>query len=55
MNRKIRVIKQTNQRQSGPEISRPSDLQRTREITVTVKQWVTEFKQKQRAQVLRTN
>jgi len=55
MDRKIRVIKQTDQRQSAPEIGRPSDLQRTREITVTIKQWVTEFKQKQRAQVLRAN
>ena len=46
MNQKIRVIKRKERQQSGIDRPEESTSHPTREITTTIKLWITEFKQR---------
>jgi hypothetical protein len=50
MKPKVRIIKHEDRRPKEPEPERqePSSRQRTREITSTIKLWVSEFKESSR-------
>ena len=50
MNHRIRVIKQGDQRTKEPEVDRLEQANRhnTREITGTIKLWISEFKERRR-------
>lgn len=56
MNPKVRVIKRRDGKLKEPELNRstPPDPQNTRDITITIKQWVSDFKAR-RGQVLKLN
>jgi hypothetical protein len=56
MNQKVRIIKR-DARAKDPEPARAEllDQHSTRDITVTIKQWVSEFKERRRSQVPELN
>jgi hypothetical protein len=50
MNPKVRVIKRGDQKSKEPELDREPSHQSTREITGTIKLWVSEFKERRRTE-----
>ncbi|MDX6499087.1 MAG: hypothetical protein QOG23_2347 [Blastocatellia bacterium] len=50
MNPKVRVIKRGDQKSKEPELDREPSHQSTREITGTIKSWVSEFKERRRTE-----
>jgi hypothetical protein len=56
MNSRIKVIKHGDQRAKEPEVDRleQSSRQSTREITSTIKLWVSEFKERRHTEEHRT-
>jgi hypothetical protein len=57
MNPRVRVIKHSNEKSKESEINRSEqpDPQSTRDVTTTIKQWVSDFKARRRGQVLKLN
>jgi len=57
MNQKVRVIKRRDQKSKELELDRSEQpgQQSTRDITITIKQWVSDFKERRRGQVLKLN
>jgi len=51
MNHKIKIVKRSDRKESEPNRLEQSSNP-TREISVTIKLWVSEFKKRQRATVL---
>jgi S1-C subfamily serine protease len=50
MNPKVRVIKRGDQKSKEPELDREPSNESTREITGTIKLWVSEFKERRRSE-----
>ena len=48
MNHKVRIIKHGDRKEPEPDPLEQSGRNTTREITTTIKLWVSEFKQKRR-------
>jgi hypothetical protein len=57
MNQKVRIIKRRDEKSKVPELDRSEepDQPSTRDITISIKQWVSEFKRRRRGQVLKLN
>jgi hypothetical protein len=57
MNQKIRVIKRGDEKSKEPGLNRsePPYQPNARDITITIKQWVSDFKARRQGQVLKLN
>jgi hypothetical protein len=57
MNPKVRVIKRRDGKLNEPKLNRPEPPYQpnARDITITIKQWVSDFKARRQEQVLKLN